>query len=142
MTMLAIPFPDFNPVALELGPFAIKWYGLAYMAGLVLGWLPALVHGPIPAKWDVHGVRGDILVWGYYVARMSIGLWVGISSTPARWFLRGPLCGALAMIPLGFVGLSNPLCGAPCMFWNTVTGATVGFAVAGLAWSITGKHQA
>ena len=39
MTMLAIPFPDFNPVALELGPFAIKWYGLAYMAGLVLGWL-------------------------------------------------------------------------------------------------------
>src|SRR5262245_12867051 len=39
MTMLALPFPEFNPVAIELGPFAVKWYGLAYMTGLVLGWL-------------------------------------------------------------------------------------------------------
>ena len=39
MTLLAIPFPDINPVALELGPLVIKWYGLAYMVGLVLGWL-------------------------------------------------------------------------------------------------------
>lgn len=39
MTFLAIPFPNIDPVALEVGPFAIKWYGLAYMAGLLLGWL-------------------------------------------------------------------------------------------------------
>ncbi len=37
--MLTLPFPDFNPVAIEIGPFAVKWYGLAYMAGLLLGWL-------------------------------------------------------------------------------------------------------
>jgi phosphatidylglycerol:prolipoprotein diacylglycerol transferase len=36
---LAIPFPSLDPVAVELGPLSIKWYGLAYMAGLVLGWL-------------------------------------------------------------------------------------------------------
>jgi hypothetical protein len=110
--------------------------------GLALGWLPAFVHGPIPEKWNVYGVHGAVLVWGYYVARMSIGLWVGITSLPAPWYLRGPLCGALAMLPLGFVGLSNPLCGAPCMGWNTLTAATVGLAVGGLAWSITGKHHA
>ncbi len=39
MTLFAIPFPDFNPIALEIGPVAIKWYGLAYMAGLLLGWI-------------------------------------------------------------------------------------------------------
>ena len=39
MHMLVIPFPDLNPVALELGPLAVKWYGLAYLAGLLLGWL-------------------------------------------------------------------------------------------------------
>ncbi len=39
MTMLAMTFPDFNPVAIEIGPFMVKWYGLAYMAGLMLGWL-------------------------------------------------------------------------------------------------------
>ena len=39
MSLLTIPFPDIDPVALELGPLAVKWYGLAYMAGLLLGWL-------------------------------------------------------------------------------------------------------
>lgn len=110
--------------------------------GLVLGWMPMLVHGPVPEKWSVHGVNGALVVWAYYAARLSIGAWVGFSSTPASWYWRGPLCGALAMLPLGLVGLANPLCGAPCMLWNTVTGATVGFAVAGLAWSFTGRHHA
>ena len=39
MGLLSIPYPDINPVAVQLGPFAVKWYGLAYMAGLLLGWL-------------------------------------------------------------------------------------------------------
>jgi phosphatidylglycerol:prolipoprotein diacylglycerol transferase len=39
MPLLAIPFPNIDPVAIPLGPFSIKWYGLAYVAGLVLGWL-------------------------------------------------------------------------------------------------------
>src|SRR5215468_2355816 len=39
MNFLAIPFPNIDPVALPLGPFSIKWYGLAYIAGLLLGWL-------------------------------------------------------------------------------------------------------
>jgi phosphatidylglycerol---prolipoprotein diacylglyceryl transferase len=32
-----IPFPDFDPVALQLGPIAIRWYALAYIAGLFGG---------------------------------------------------------------------------------------------------------
>lgn len=35
----AIAFPNFDPVALQLGPISIKWYGLAYLAGLLFGWL-------------------------------------------------------------------------------------------------------
>ncbi len=34
-----IPYPDIDPVALHLGPLAIRWYGLAYAAGFVLAWL-------------------------------------------------------------------------------------------------------
>ena len=37
--MLALPFPQIDPVAFALGPISVKWYGLAYMAGLLLGWL-------------------------------------------------------------------------------------------------------
>lgn len=39
MPILAITFPVVDPVALEVGPLVIRWYALAYVAGLVLGWL-------------------------------------------------------------------------------------------------------
>ena len=35
---LAIPFPTIDPVLIEIGPFAIRWYALAYVAGLLIGW--------------------------------------------------------------------------------------------------------
>ncbi len=31
-------FPQFDPVIVQLGPFGIRWYALAYILGLVLGW--------------------------------------------------------------------------------------------------------
>lgn len=31
-------FPNFDPVLVQVGPFAIRWYALAYIVGLVLGW--------------------------------------------------------------------------------------------------------
>ena len=35
-----IPFPGWNPVALDLGPVQLRWYGLAYLAGFVIaGWI-------------------------------------------------------------------------------------------------------
>ena len=36
--MLAIPFPQIDPVIVSFGPFAVRWYALAYIAGLVIGW--------------------------------------------------------------------------------------------------------
>ncbi|QKV17112.1 prolipoprotein diacylglyceryl transferase [Oricola thermophila] len=37
--LLAIPFPDIDPVIFQVGPLAIRWYSLAYIVGIVLGWL-------------------------------------------------------------------------------------------------------
>jgi phosphatidylglycerol:prolipoprotein diacylglycerol transferase len=37
--MLAIPFPDIGPVAFQIGPVMIRWYALAWIAGLLVGWL-------------------------------------------------------------------------------------------------------
>jgi phosphatidylglycerol---prolipoprotein diacylglyceryl transferase len=38
MLLYTIPFPNIDPVALSIGPLAVKWYGLAYAASLLLGW--------------------------------------------------------------------------------------------------------
>jgi len=35
--MLAIPFPAIDPVFLQVGPLAFRWYGLAYVVGIMLG---------------------------------------------------------------------------------------------------------
>jgi phosphatidylglycerol:prolipoprotein diacylglycerol transferase len=31
-------FPQFDPVIIQIGPLAIRWYALAYIGGLVAGW--------------------------------------------------------------------------------------------------------
>lgn len=123
---------------------AATWpYGLVcLLLGLVLGWLPALAHGPIAAKYDRLYIAGSIAVWGWYTARLLIGVLVGITSWPRPWYLRGPLCGVLAMFPLSLVSLATPGCGAPCMFWNLVTAIAVGTAVGGVAFVFTGRHHA
>ena len=41
MPSLALPFPNFDPVLIQLGPFALRWYALAYIGGILLGWLYA-----------------------------------------------------------------------------------------------------
>jgi phosphatidylglycerol---prolipoprotein diacylglyceryl transferase len=41
MPFLAIPFPAFDPVLISFGPIAIRWYALAYIVGILLGWLYA-----------------------------------------------------------------------------------------------------
>ena len=38
MSLFAIPFPPIDPVAFEIGPVTVRWYGIAYMVGLLLGW--------------------------------------------------------------------------------------------------------
>jgi phosphatidylglycerol---prolipoprotein diacylglyceryl transferase len=37
MPLFALPFPAIDPVAIAIGPFAVRWYALAYIAGLVGG---------------------------------------------------------------------------------------------------------
>lgn len=38
MLLLTLPFPNIDPIAFSIGPVSIKWYGLAYACGLLLGW--------------------------------------------------------------------------------------------------------
>lgn len=39
LTLAALTYPQFDPIALEIGPLAIRWYALAYVVGLVAAWM-------------------------------------------------------------------------------------------------------
>ena len=39
--VLVLPFPAVDPVAIAIGPLAIRWYALAYIVGLLGGWFYA-----------------------------------------------------------------------------------------------------
>src|SRR3954452_20981566 len=67
-TLLALPFPAIDPVAVAIGPLAIRWYALAYIAGLVGGWWLARRLAATPEYWT--GLRqpspadiDDLIVW-------------------------------------------------------------------------------
>jgi hypothetical protein len=115
---------------------------LCTLIGIAIGWLPMLVHGPIPEKFNVLYIHGATAVWGWYTARLLIGFVVGISRWPRPWYVRGPLCGCLLLFPLTLVSLAVPGCGWPCLFWNLVTASAIGTTVGGLAFLMTGKHCA
>lgn len=60
--------PDIDPVAFSIGPVVVRWYALAYIFGLVIGWLYARRLAANAALWG--GVRApgaaeldDLLVY-------------------------------------------------------------------------------
>src|SRR5205085_5514118 len=76
MLYLAIAFPVFDPIAISLGPIAIRWYALAYIGGIVLGWIYAralikserLWGGPAPISLVQ---MDDFILW------VTVGIIVG-----------------------------------------------------------------
>ncbi len=38
LVFAALTYPEIDPIAISLGPLAIRWYSLAYIFGIILGW--------------------------------------------------------------------------------------------------------
>lgn len=41
LVLPVLPFPAIDPVMFSIGPLAIRWYALAYIVGIIAGWLYA-----------------------------------------------------------------------------------------------------
>ena len=63
MPLLAIPFPAIDPVAISFGPIAIRWYALAYIVGLLIGWRYCLALAGRPPYLVGRQDVDDFLVW-------------------------------------------------------------------------------
>ena len=60
---LAIPFPNIDPVLISVGPIAIRWYALAYLLGLVLGWRLLRRKAALSSNSFKEDHADDILLW-------------------------------------------------------------------------------
>ena len=58
VALASIAFPDVDPVLFSVGPFAVRWYGLAYVVGFVGA---AWVAYRLSRRWDVGLTVDDIL---------------------------------------------------------------------------------
>ena len=66
--LLALPFPAIDPVAIAIGPLAIRWYALAYVVGLLGGWYYARRLAANASLWgDLRrptlADTDDLIVW-------------------------------------------------------------------------------
>src|SRR5215510_4739615 len=76
MPTFAIPFPAFDPVLVNIGPFAIRWYALAYIAGILLGW----VYARFIIRWErVWGGSAPLTVLDFddFILWVTLGIILG-----------------------------------------------------------------
>jgi len=87
--------PDFDPVALTLGPLVIRWYALAYSLGLIAGWFYARKLAGNAALWGTLKQPGnndldDLLV--YVALGIVLGGRLGfVVFYHAEYYLAHPL---------------------------------------------------
>lgn len=63
MTPLLIAFPAIEPEIFRIGPFALRWYAVAYIAGIVIGWRLALRVVEMPPRFMSRMAIDDFVAW-------------------------------------------------------------------------------
>src|SRR5215211_9203289 len=68
---MIIPYPTISPIAFQIGPIAIRWYGIMYVLGYAAGaWLARWRYRR--GLWTLDGPAVDSLI-GYLVIGMLLG---------------------------------------------------------------------
>jgi len=130
MQLFVLPYPMIDPVAIEFGPLAVRWYGLAYMAGILCGWLYAR---RLVSRADLWGGKppmtvsqaDDFLLWitlgivvggrlGFVLFYEPSFFWQNPAEIPAVWnggmaFHGGLLGVVVAVAVFAWIKKINPL---------------------------------
>lgn len=63
MTAFALTYPTIDPVLIEIGPFAVRWYALSYIAGILLAWRYMVVLARRSPVGITKAHTDDFIVW-------------------------------------------------------------------------------
>ena len=76
MRLAILPYPKLDPVLVSIGPLAIRWYALAYIAGLLLAWWSIVLAQRQKRLWAAPPFKGkppatedqigDLVVWATF----------------------------------------------------------------------------
>ncbi|MDF1542644.1 MAG: prolipoprotein diacylglyceryl transferase [Anaerosomatales bacterium] len=69
--MAALTYPQIDPVIFAVGPFAVRWYGVAYVAGFIVA---ILIVARLNRRWEVGLSEDDLFSMFIYG---SLGLVIG-----------------------------------------------------------------
>jgi len=130
MQLFVLPYPVIDPIAIKVGPLSVRWYGLAYMAGILFGWLYGRYLVSRPALWGgkppmTVSQVDDFLLWitlgivvggrlGFVLFYEPSFFWQNPMEIPAVWnggmAFHGGLIGvAVAVAVFSWVKGINPL---------------------------------
>src|SRR6478735_4036397 len=95
MPFLALPFPSFDPIAVSVGPFAVRWYAMAYIVGILLGWVYAR-HILRSEKYWGGPAPISVVQFDDYVLWVTLGIILGgrtgyVLFYNLNWFIAHPL---------------------------------------------------
>jgi phosphatidylglycerol:prolipoprotein diacylglycerol transferase len=81
MPLFVIPFPHLDPVLVHLGPLAIRWYALAYIVGILLGWVYARALIRSAALWGGNASKNlapmTLAAFDDFVLWVTLGIILG-----------------------------------------------------------------
>lgn len=124
MPLLVISFPDVDPVAIQIGPIGIRWYALAYIAGIVLGWQLMKVIARRPPTLMSGEQCDDFVMWATF--GIVIGGRLGhVLFYQPLYYLEHPL--EILMVWRGGMSFHGGLLGVLAAIWWTGRRTGAGF---------------
>jgi len=109
-----VPFPGIDPVAIAIGPFAIRWYALAFIVGLVGGWLYIGLFLRLPPHIMTRPQLSDFFTWAIVgvIAGGRIGY---VSFYQAPYYFDNPL--EILFVWQGGMSFHGGLLGVAVALW-------------------------
>jgi phosphatidylglycerol:prolipoprotein diacylglycerol transferase len=77
-SLLAIlPYPEIDPIAFSIGPISVHWYGLAYVVGIVVGWIYTRKLISTQALWTDGLTRPSLQQIDDFIVWAALGIVLG-----------------------------------------------------------------
>ena len=114
--LFALAFPAIDPVAFQIGPVAVRWYALSYLAGLAAGWGLMLQQVRLPGAVPMTRRQvDDFLIWATLAVIVGGRLGYVVFYNPME-YLRDPV--QIVQIWRGGMSFHGGLAGiAVAMVW-------------------------